>query len=273
MLLNKTLHELELEGWSDRAAFYDDLFAGVSAQAIGPILDHIGNLQGKKLLDVACGTGHLVEAAGKRGAISIGIDFAETMVAAAQTNYPHQSFRVADATDLPFDDASFDAVTCSFGLSHMEFPKVAVQEAFRVLRPGGYFAFTLWYGANDGGELLAIVQAAITRHMTQAVELPEAWIQLRHANTETCANIVGHVGFMSPMFTKLPITMTCVKAQPMFDVIGKISVRTRMVLESQPHSVQEQILRYAVSDIDNHRVNGLITMGWPALLTIAQKPL
>lgn len=272
-MLNKTLHELELEGWSERASFYDDLFAGVAAQAIAPMLDSLGDLRGKSLLDVACGTGHLVAAAAKRGAVSAGVDFAAPMINIAQLNYPRQPFRTADAKALPYEDESCDAVTCSFGLSHMEFPQAAVQEAFRVLRPGGGFAFTLWYGANDGGELFALVQAAISRYATQAVELPEAWTQLRHANTENCANVVRHAGFMPPTFTRLPITMTCIKAQPMFDVIGKVSVRTRMVVESQPPLVQQQITDYALVEIEDHRVNGLITMAWPALLTHTRKPV
>ncbi len=273
MLLNKSFHELEHEGWSERANFYDELFAGVSAQAIAPMLDHLGTLEGIHLLDVACGTGHLVAAAAKRGAISTGVDFAEPMIAVAQSNYPRQHFQVADATHLPFDDASFDVVTCSFGLSHMEFPQTAIQESFRVLKSGGKFAFTLWYGANDGGELTAITQEALTRFSVSSIELPEAWTQLRHANHENCERIINQVGFMPPTFVRLPITIQAIKAQTLFDVVGKLSIRTRMVIDTQPPLVQQQIFNYVLSEIENHRVNGLVTMAWPALLTLAQKPV
>jgi ubiquinone/menaquinone biosynthesis C-methylase UbiE len=273
MRLNKSFHELEHEGWSERANFYDELFAGISAQAIAPILDHLGELEGIHLLDVACGTGHLVAAAAKRGAIGTGIDFAEPMIAVAQSNYPQQHFQVADANHLPFGDASFDVITCSFGLSHMEFPQKAVQEAFRVLKPSGYFAFTLWYGANDGGELAAIMQDALTRFATQSIALPEAWTQLRHAKPETCDNILKQAGFILPEFVKLPITIQAIKAETLFNVIGKLSIRTRMVIDSEPLLVQQQIFNYAFSEIESRRVNGLITTAWPALLTVAQKPI
>lgn len=272
-MLNKTFHELELEGWSERASFYDDLFAGVSAQAIAPLLDHLGDLRGKHLLDVACGTGHLVGAAAKRGAISTGVDFAEPMIAIAQAKYPGQYFRVADASSLPYEDARFDAVTCTFGLSHMEFPLTAVQEAFRVLRPGGQFAFTLWYGADDGNELLAIFQEALARYAVASVTFPEAWTQLRYANHENCENVVTQAGFMPPTFVKLPITIQSIKAQTVFDVVGKLAIRTRMVIDSQPPIVQQQIVNHAITEIENYRINGLITLAWPALLTIAQKPV
>ena len=72
-MIEKTLHEIEHEAWSQRADDYDALFAAVSTQAIDGILDSLGPLQGKRHLDVACGTGHLVAAASRRGAISQGL--------------------------------------------------------------------------------------------------------------------------------------------------------------------------------------------------------
>ena len=47
--------------------------------------------------------------------------------------------RVADAQDLPFDDGSFDAVTCNHTLYHVPDPDRALKEFVRVLRPGGRF--------------------------------------------------------------------------------------------------------------------------------------
>ena len=88
----QTLHEIEHEAWSQRASEYDALFASVSTQAIGDILDSLGYLQGKHHLDVACGTGHLVAAAQARGAISEGIDFAEPMIEIASAYLPQGLF-------------------------------------------------------------------------------------------------------------------------------------------------------------------------------------
>jgi SAM-dependent methyltransferase len=53
-------------------------------------------------------------------------------------------FQVADGTDLPFEDASFDAIVCQFGI--MFFPDKAqgYAEAMRVLRPGGRLYFSVW---------------------------------------------------------------------------------------------------------------------------------
>ncbi len=124
-MISKTLHEIEYQAWSERASYYDEIFAHISTQAIEYILDRLGDLRGKRHLDVACGTGHLVAAASKRGAVSEGTDFAETMIDVASVNYPQYRFSVADAVDLPYENNTFDAVTCSFGLLHLEYPQKA----------------------------------------------------------------------------------------------------------------------------------------------------
>jgi ubiquinone/menaquinone biosynthesis C-methylase UbiE len=63
------------------------------------------------------------------------------MVAAAGRNLQafgeRAAVRVADVTDLPFDDDSFDVVVTSYSMHHWDDPAAAVPELARVLRPGG----------------------------------------------------------------------------------------------------------------------------------------
>jgi ubiquinone/menaquinone biosynthesis C-methylase UbiE len=66
-MTEKTFKELEHAGWQEKASAYDDIFANITRQAIGPLLDSLGDLTGKRLLEVACGTGHLAGKKGKKG--------------------------------------------------------------------------------------------------------------------------------------------------------------------------------------------------------------
>ena len=271
--MDRQLHEIEREAWTIRASYYDALFAPVSTQAIEPILDSLGDLKGKRLVDVACGTGHLVAAASRRCAASEGVDFAPAMVEAARKSYPRERFRVADAADLPYELCSIDAITCAFGLLHMEDPQAAVNEAFRVLKAGGRYAFTLWFGPDDGNELFSILQDVISRLATALYAVPEDWTRMRDADPRVCEEICQKAGFQAPIYKRLPITWHPSSAKQAVDHLQKLSVRTKMIFDHQSSMIQAHIVDAIIGAVEARRVNESLSLAWPALLTVAQKPL
>lgn len=97
-----------------------------------------------KVLDVACGTGDMVvELLRMRHAASLqvtGVDLSEEMLAIAKRKAPQAEYRLADAEHLPFGDASFDAVTCAFGIRNFVHLEQGLGEMVRVLKPGGRMA-------------------------------------------------------------------------------------------------------------------------------------
>lgn len=93
---------------------------------------------GLKVLDVAAGTGTSTAALAAAGAEAIAADFSQGMIAEGRRRYPHLQFDFADATALPYADATFDAVTISFGLRNVNQPDAALREFLRVLKPGGH---------------------------------------------------------------------------------------------------------------------------------------
>jgi ubiquinone/menaquinone biosynthesis C-methylase UbiE len=268
MLQEKTFHEIEHEAWTERATRYDDLFSHVTTQAIGPILDSLGPMAGKRHLDVACGTGHLVGAAAARGAKSEGIDFAAAMVEASAVNYPDSPFLTADAADLPYEDETFDAVSCSFGLLHMAEPQRAVNEAYRVLKPGGRFAFTLWFN-NEKAGILALVKQGLAGINTAA--LPETWTQLRYADEAVNERLVKEAGFSRPAFQNLSLVWQTADAGVVLDLVENLSVRTKYLLDSLSAQTRHDVLERIRAGAEAQKVNGLLTMPWNALLTCAEK--
>lgn len=95
---------------------------------------------GERILDVAAGTGTSSASLAKSGATVVAADFSPGMIEvgrARQAHVPNLVFVEADATALPFDDESFDAVTISFGLRNVHEPKQALAEFLRVTKPGG----------------------------------------------------------------------------------------------------------------------------------------
>ena len=97
----------------------------------------------RDVLDVATGTADLALAllrAAPRARV-VGVDFAEPMLDIGRAKAARAGLGVdllvADGTDLPFADASFDAVTIAYGLRNFADVDAGLREFFRVLRPGG----------------------------------------------------------------------------------------------------------------------------------------
>lgn len=100
-----------------------------------------------RVLDVATGAGHTALTFAPHVAQVIAADLTENMLAkatelAAQRGLTNIETKQADAEELPFDDDSFDLVTCRIALHHFPNPKQAISEFARVLKPGGLVGFT-----------------------------------------------------------------------------------------------------------------------------------
>ena len=96
--------------------------------------------RGERILDLAAGTGTSSMAFVPSGAHVVAADFSRGMIAEGRRrhgNVPNLEFVQADATDLPFQDGEFDAVTMSFGLRNVNDPRRALRELRRVTKPGG----------------------------------------------------------------------------------------------------------------------------------------
>ena len=95
---------------------------------------------GQRILDVACGTGTVTRILADHGATVTGLDFSHGMISEAierHGDHPNITFQQGDATQLPFEDNTFDATTVSFGIRNVQEPKRALAEMLRVTKPGG----------------------------------------------------------------------------------------------------------------------------------------
>lgn len=97
---------------------------------------------GLNLLDVGCGTGQSKQIYDAQTRCYTGIDLSGSALAAASDRHPEGLWLQADGTRLPFGDATFDTVAFSSVLHHLPDMSLALREAHRVLKPGGFvFAF------------------------------------------------------------------------------------------------------------------------------------
>ncbi len=93
--------------------------------------------KGDKILDIAAGTGTSSAAIFNDDVEIIAVDISEKMIEVARKNYPNITFIQADATQLPFEDNTFDITTISFGIRNINNPIKALKEMYRVTKVGG----------------------------------------------------------------------------------------------------------------------------------------
>ena len=111
----------------------DALWRAASTRAVGP-------KPGERILDLGAGTASSSASLARSGAEVVAADFSPGMLAEGRRRHghlPNLSFVEADATNLPFEDAEFDAVTMSYSLRNVQDPKKAIRELYRVTKPGG----------------------------------------------------------------------------------------------------------------------------------------
>jgi ubiquinone/menaquinone biosynthesis C-methylase UbiE len=104
----------------------------------------LGDLSGKKVLMLGCGTGEETALLEEFGAGDlVGMDLSENSIKIAAETYPRYQFVVGDMHELPFGDGEFDFVYSSLTIHYSDNPEKVYAEIYRVLRPDGQLLFSV----------------------------------------------------------------------------------------------------------------------------------
>jgi ubiquinone/menaquinone biosynthesis C-methylase UbiE len=249
--------KFEHEGWQRVAGKYDSVWASSTRQFIPPLLDAAEVTGSMVVLDVGCGPGYVAGAAAERGATSRGLDFSREMVAIAQKKFPDIEFREGDAQNLPFPDATFDRVLANFALLHLPDPERACAEAFRVLKPGGKFGFTVWAPPEEN-PYAKMIDDAMQAHADLEIDLPTGPPHHLFSGREEFRRALERVGFngASMIFKLHTIRWNVPSACYPFDAERNAGVRTAGLLARQTSeklraiqlTIEESVRRYAEGD-------------------------
>jgi demethylmenaquinone methyltransferase/2-methoxy-6-polyprenyl-1,4-benzoquinol methylase len=136
---------------------------------------------GEWVLDLAAGTGTSSEPILAAGARVVPCDFSLGMLAVGKRRAAHLPFIAGDALRLPFADATFHAVTISFGLRNVTDTDAALREMARVTRPGGRlvvceFSHPSWAPLRT--VYVEYLMRALPGIATRVASNPEAYVYL-----------------------------------------------------------------------------------------------
>ncbi|MGB7467542.1 MAG: class I SAM-dependent methyltransferase [Candidatus Acidiferrum sp.] len=197
--------EIIRQEWLEAAPFWQKWFDKLSFQsraATGLILQGAQLSPGLHILDLASGSGEpalaLAKAIGPDGRV-VATDLVPEMLLVAQENaHAHRlanmEFRDADAEQLPFASASFDRVTCRFGI--MFFPDIpkSLSEIRRVLKPAGRISFLVW-GSSADNPLFSTMIGPFLKHIKVPTPAPDAPHIFRFADESKLAAVLTSAGF------------------------------------------------------------------------------
>jgi SAM-dependent methyltransferase len=130
------------EAWGSRANDWSCLYEHYSIDVLIALFSRLGVGPGTRLLDIACGSGLAVRLAEGMEARVAGIDAATDLIEVARERTPAADLRVGSMYSLPWVDGSFDAAVSVNGI--WGGCEAALDEAFRVLRPGGLMGMSFW---------------------------------------------------------------------------------------------------------------------------------
>ena len=136
-----TITARQQETWSEGDFHQIARLNVVMAEALCEAADLRG---GERVLDVACGSGTAALVAARRYCDVTGLDYVESLIERARSRARAEAmdvdFVVGDAQELPFPDASFDAVLSVYGVQFAPNQERAARELLRVCKPGGRIA-------------------------------------------------------------------------------------------------------------------------------------
>ena len=135
---------------------------GTTLQIVGETLCEALDLHaGECVLDVAAGNGNATLAAARRWCVVTSTDYVGALLergkARASAEGLAVQFEQADAENLPYEDASFDAVLSTFGVMFTPDQQKAASEMARVCRPGGKIGLANWTPSGFIGELFKLI--------------------------------------------------------------------------------------------------------------------
>jgi len=180
----------------------DYAIIGTTLQIVGELLCEAVDLRaGERVLDVAEGNGNATLAAARRFAAVTSTDYNSGLLERGRHRADAERldivFQVADAENLPFPDASFDAVLSTFGVMFAPAQEQAATELLRVCRPGGRIGLASWTPEGFIGDLFR----TIAKHVAPAPGIASPLLWGSRTHMEKLFAGAGSIAHASQYFT------------------------------------------------------------------------
>ena len=232
--------QAEKSGWEAQGGRYHLGVENFTTIAAPALLEMAQVGKGDKLAIIACGPGYGMDLAADLGAEPLGVDFSEAMLETARQKYPGHRFEQGDAENLKYGDNSFDAVVCAFGVLHFAYPKKALAEFYRVLKPGGHMVYSVWTSL-DSNPFFSMALGTVAKHGTLDVPMPPGPDMFAYADEDTAHHDLGEIGYTGIEVHALPMLGHSDDPDFLVNALQYSTVRTKITLDAQTPEALEAI--------------------------------
>ena len=164
--------------WNSGGSNYDRISRSI-ADSLEHCVMRLDPKPGERILDLATGTGWTSRLVARRGATVTGVDIAGSLLDAARENASREnlsiSYQLADAEELPSDNAIYEAVVSTYGVMFASRPEAAAAEIARVCRKGGRLAITTWFKEGNVFQMFKIMKQYMPPPASPAPPSPFEW--------------------------------------------------------------------------------------------------
>jgi len=199
------------------------------------------------VLDVAAGTGEpglTIASIVKKGKAII-TDLADDMLVIAHENaqkagLTNVEFNVCDVSALPFEDNTFDSISCRMGFMFFPDMLMATTEMVRVLKPGGRISASVWTGP-DKNFWFAGVMSVVKKNIELPIPPPGAPGMFRCAQEGLIADLFKQAGLKNISQTEIPTKLNCGTAATYWSFTSEVVGPVVSALKQADSGMREKI--------------------------------
>lgn len=260
-------------GWKKWDDLVMDFLKPVGDEIIR-MLDPKGNMA---VLDIASGTGEpgLTIASMLNGGKVHLTDVSENMLLvafekASKRGINNIAISASDACELPFDDNTFDAISCRFGFMFFPDMHLAAKEMIRVLKPGGKIAAAVW-NVPEKNFWVTVLMDAINRHIDSPAPVPGEPGMFRCSKKFLMSDLFSHAGFTNISQNEIAGKLNCKTFDVFWNLQTDVAAPIVAALGKADNTVRERIKKEVEQAVNERYPDGNIVFDSSALVIYGEK--
>lgn len=259
---------------------WDDLTMDFLRPVGDEMISLIAPAGNKEILDVAAGTGEpgltMASMLSDKGRVII-TDLAEDMLEIAQKNAAQRGIenietRVCDVSQLPFEDDTFDAVSCRFGFMFFPDMEVAAKEMVRVLKPGGNIAASVW-GFPEKNPWVAVIMGTIKEYMEIPAPSSDQPGMFRCAEEGFMSDLFSRVGLQDITEKEVNGKLNCDSTETYWHMMTEVAAPIDAALSRADKATKEKIKNGVHEKVRRHYIDaaGKVSLDTSAFVVYGEK--